>query len=164
MVAGRTAGVSAGHPLTSAAALETLLQGGNAFDAGVTALLVGGVVEQDLYGLGGESLILVYPQAEQKVTSINGQGWAPKGASLDWYRTRNKTLEGAGLDPAVVPGALHGALTVLELWGTMSFAQVAARAIDYAERGFPLRELTARAIEGNLEFVTAWPENQRSWL
>jgi gamma-glutamyltranspeptidase/glutathione hydrolase len=89
LVAGRTAGVSAGHPLTSAAALETLLQGGNAFDAGVTALLVGGVVEQDLYGLGGESLILVYPQAEQKVTSINGQGWAPKGASLDWYRTRS---------------------------------------------------------------------------
>ena len=52
LVAGRTAGVSAGHPLTSAAAFETLLQGGNAFDAGVTALLVGGVVEQDLYGLG----------------------------------------------------------------------------------------------------------------
>lgn len=164
LVAGRTAGVSAGHPLTSAAALETLLQGGNAFDAGVTALLVGGVVEQDLYGLGGESLILVYPQAERKVTSINGQGWAPKGASLDWYHTRNKTLNGAGLDPAVVPGALHGALTVLEHWGTMSFAQVAARAIDYAEHGFPLRELTARAIEGNLDFVTAWPENQRSWL
>ncbi len=27
-----------------------------------------------------------------------------------------------------------------------------------------MRALTARAIEGNLEFVTAWPENQRSWL
>lgn len=36
-VSGRTSGVSAGHPLTSAAALETLSQGGNAFDAGVTA-------------------------------------------------------------------------------------------------------------------------------
>ena len=81
VVAGRTAGVSAGHPLTTAAALETLLRGGNAFDAGVTALLVGGVVEQDLYGLGGEALILVYPQAERTVTSIVGQGWAPKQAS-----------------------------------------------------------------------------------
>ena len=163
-VSGRTAAVSTGHPLTSAAALDTLLRGGNAFDAGVTALLVGGVVEQDLYGLGGEALILVYPNAERRVTSIVGQGWAPKRATLAWYRTRNRDLFGEGLDPAVVPGALHGALTVLERWGTMSFEQVSSRAIDYAEHGFPLRPLTARAIEANLEFVQAWPDNRRAWL
>ena len=51
-VSGPSAGLSTGHPLTSAAAFETLVQGGNAFDAGVTALLVGGVVEQDLFGAG----------------------------------------------------------------------------------------------------------------
>ena len=163
-VSGRTAAVSTGHPLTSAAALETLLLGGNAFDAGVTALLVGGVVEQDLYGLGGEALILVYPQAERRVTSIVGQGWAPKRATLEWYRTRNRDLFGEGLDPAVVPGALHGTLTVLERWGTMSFAQISSRAIDYATHGFPLRPLTARAIEANLEFIEAWPDNERFWL
>src|SRR5688500_11361998 len=84
-VMGRNAGVSAGHPLTTAAAFEVLTRGGNAFDAGVAALLVGGVVEQDLYSLGGEALVLVYPQSERKVTSIVGQGWAPKGATLDWY-------------------------------------------------------------------------------
>ncbi|MEE2636115.1 MAG: hypothetical protein VYE68_02630, partial [Acidobacteriota bacterium] len=48
-VAGPTAGVSAGHPLATAAGFEILVQGGNAFDAGVAALLVGGVVEQDLF-------------------------------------------------------------------------------------------------------------------
>ena len=46
----------------------------------------------------------------------------------------------------------------------MSFEQVAARAIDYAKNGFPLRPLTARSIEANLEFLAAWPENQRYWL
>ena len=163
-VSGTTAGVSAGHPLTTAAAFETLLKGGNAFDAGVTALLVGGVVEQDLYGLGGEALVLVYPAQEGKVTSIVGQGWAPQRASLDWYRSREKDLQGEGLDPAVVPGALHAALTVLERWGTMSFEAVAARAIDYGEHGFPLRPRTARSIEGNLEFFESWPENRRYWL
>jgi gamma-glutamyltranspeptidase/glutathione hydrolase len=105
-VIGRNAGVSAGHPLTTAAhplttaaALEILQQGGNAFDAGVAALLVGGVVEQDLYGIGGEALILVYPQSDGKVTSITGQGWAAAAANVDDYLRDGRTLQGQGLDP-----------------------------------------------------------------
>src|SRR5215813_11370500 len=149
-VMGRNGAVSAGHPLTTAAAFEILTRGGNAFDAGVAALLAGGVVEQDLYSLGGEGLVLVYPVNERKVTSVVGQGWAPKGATIDWYKSRSKTLDGEGLDPAVVPGTLHAALTVLERWGTMSFEQVSARDIEYAEQGFPLRPRTAAAIKNNL--------------
>ena len=144
-VAGPSGGVSAGHPLTTAAAFGILLKGGNAFDAGVTSLLAGGVVEQDLYSLGGEALVLVYPKKEKKVTSIVGQGWAPKAVDVDWYLSRGKTLQGEGLDPAVTPGALHAALTVLEKWGTMSFEEVAAPAIEYAEKGFPMRTSTQRA-------------------
>jgi gamma-glutamyltranspeptidase/glutathione hydrolase len=163
-VIGRHAGVSAGHPLTTAAAFEVLTRGGNAFDAGVAAMLVGGVVEQDLYSLGGEGLVLVYPRSTGNVVAVVGQGWAPKAANIDAYLARGKTLDGAGLDPAVVPGTLHAALTVLERWGTMTFEQVSARAIEYAARGFPLRPLTAQAIEGNLEFFRSWPDNQKYWL
>ena len=163
-VIGRNAGVSAGHPLTTAATLEILQQGGNAFDAGVAALLVGGVVEQDLYGIGGEALILVYPRSERKVTSITGQGWAAASANVDDYLRAGKTLQGQGLNPAVVPGALHAALTVLERWGTMTFEQVAARAIEYAELGFPLRGRTTRSIEREINFINEWPDNQRYWL
>jgi gamma-glutamyltranspeptidase/glutathione hydrolase len=159
-VAGPSGGVSTGHPLTTAAAFGILLKGGNAFDAGVTSLLVGGVLEQDLYSLGGEALVLVYPSKERKVTSIVGQGWAPKAVNVDWYLSRGKTLQGEGLDPAVVPGALHAALTVLEKWGTMSFEQVAAPAIEYAEKGFPLRTSTARAIENQKALFDKWPDNQ----
>jgi gamma-glutamyltranspeptidase/glutathione hydrolase len=163
-VIGRHAGVSAGHPLTTAAAMEILHKGGNAFDAGVAALLVGGVVEQDLYSLGGEALVLVYPRDTKKVVSVVGQGWAPKGATLESYVAQKKTLDGAGLNPTVIPGALHAALTVLERWGTMSFEQVSERAIDYAANGFALRPLTAQAIKGNLDFFKSWPQNQKYWL
>src|SRR3954471_12484091 len=109
-VMGPNAGISAGHPLTTAAAFEILARGGNAFDAGVAALLVGGVVEQDLYSLGGEALVLVYPRTTGKVVAVVGQGWAPEHATIDWYAEHAKTLDGKGLDPAVVPGALHAAL------------------------------------------------------
>jgi len=163
-VMGRNAGVSAGHPLTTAAAVEILMKGGNAFDAGVAAMLVGGVVEQDLYSLGGEGLVLVYPRKTRKVVSVVGQGWAPKAATIDWYVSRGKTMAGSGLDPAVAPGVLHAALTVLERWGTMTFGQVAARAIEYAEHGFPLRPRTAQAIETNRKFIESWPDNRRMWM
>jgi gamma-glutamyltranspeptidase/glutathione hydrolase len=163
-VMGPSGGVSAGHPLTTEAALEVLLKGGNAFDAGVAALLTGGVVEQDLYSLGGEALVLVYPTSEKKVTSIVGQGWAPHAVDVDWYLARHKTLKGEGLDPAVVPGAIHAALTILDRWGTMSFEEVAAPAIRYAEHGFPMRPSTARAIERELPFFEHWPANKQYWL
>ncbi len=163
-VMGPTGGVSTGHPLTTAAAFSILLKGGNAFDAGVASLIAGGVLEQDLYSLGGEALVLVYPKKENKVTSIVGQGWAPKAVDVDWYLSRNKTLDGAGLDPAVVPGALHAALTVLEKWGTMTFAEVAAPGIAYAEHGFPMRNSTARTIRGQLKFMDNWPANKAYWL
>ena len=130
----------------------------------MASLIVGGVLEQDLYSLGGEALVLVYPVAEKKVTSVVGQGWAPKAVDVDWYLSRGKTLQGAGLDPAVVPGALHAALTVLEKWGTMSFETVSARAIEYARDGFPLRQSTADGVVRQLEFFKQWPDNQRYWL
>jgi gamma-glutamyltranspeptidase/glutathione hydrolase len=164
MVAGPTGGVSTGHPLTTAAAFSILLKGGNAFDAGVASLIAGGVLEQDLYSLGGEALVLVYPKKENKVTSIVGQGWAPRAVDVDWYLSRKKSLDGAGLDPAVVPGALHAALTVLEKWGTMSFEEVAAPGIAYAENGFPMRNSTAQAIQRQLKFFENWPDNKKYWL
>jgi gamma-glutamyltranspeptidase/glutathione hydrolase len=163
-VIGRTAAVSTGHPLTTAATLEILHNGGNAFDAGVTAMLVGGVLEQDLYSLGGEGNALLYPKREGKIVSINGQGWAPRFATVEWFTSRNRTMAGIGLDPAVVPGVIHTALTVLERWGTMTFEQVSTRAVDYAENGFPLRPLTTQAIEKNLKFLQTWPDNRAMWL
>jgi gamma-glutamyltranspeptidase/glutathione hydrolase len=162
-VAGPSGGVSTGHPLTTAAAFAILLKGGNAFDAGVASLLAGGVLEQDLYSLGGEALVLVYPKKDGKVTSIVGQGWAPKAVDVDWYLSRKKTLDGAGLDPAVVPGAIHAALTVLERWGTMSFEEVAASAIAYAEHGFPMRNSTARSIRNEQKLFDQFPGNKAFW-
>ena len=60
-----------------------------------------------------------------------------------------------------MPGALHAALTVLDRWGTMSFEQVATPAIDYAERGFPLRVSTARAIVNQKPLIDKWPTTRR---
>ena len=76
--------MSTGHPLTTAAAFGILLKGGNAFDAGVAALLAGGVLEQDLYSLGGEALVLRLPETGTQgyVGRRPGLGSARSGRGL----------------------------------------------------------------------------------
>ena len=106
--------------------------------------------------------MLVYPP-EDKGHLHRRPGLGAEGLDVNWYLSRGKSLEGSGLDPAVVPGALHAALTVLEKWGTMSFEQVAAPAIDYAEKGFPLRTSTARSIVNQKALFDQWPDNQKYW-
>ena len=161
-VMGPSGGVSTGHPLTTAAAFGILLKGGNAFDAGVAALLAGGVLEQDLYSLGGEALVLVYPKKDAKVTSIVGQGWAPHAVDVDWYLSRQKNLQGEGLDPAVVPGRAacraHGARAMghdeLRRRGGSGDRLRGARLSDAVEHGTrdsePARVLRALAGEQDL--------------
>ena len=161
---GPSGGVSTGHPLTTAAAFGILLKGGNAFDAGVASLLAGGVLEQDLYSLGGEALVLVYPKKEDKVTSIVGQGWAPNAVDVDWYLSRKKTLHGEGLDPAVVPGRAacraHRAREVghdeLRRGGGAGDWLRRARLPDAQQHG-------ARD-PAQLKFFERWPGNKKYWL
>ena len=160
-VMGRNAGVSAGHPLTTAAALETLQKGGNAFDAGVAAH-----ARRRRRRAGSRTVSAARGScssiraAAARSSRLSARAGRRKARPSTGITSRGKTLAGVGLDPAVVPGVLHAALTVLERWGTMSFEQVAARAIDYAEHGFPLRPRTTQAIDANRKFIESWPDNQ----
>ena len=164
-VAGRNGGVSAGHPLTTAAAFEILTKGGNAFDAGVAALLVGGVVEQDLYSLGGEALVLVYPQSEGKVTSIVGQGWAPKGATIDWYTTARQDAGRRGSrscgDSRCAARRAHGPRKLGNDDRSSRCRRVRSNTRAKVSRCV---RAPRTPIKGNLEFFKSWPDNQRYWL
>jgi len=75
--------VSSGSPVVSFVATEVLKKGGNAADAGITALFTAMVVEHTHHSLGGESAILYYSAKEKKVYAINGVGTAPKLATRE---------------------------------------------------------------------------------
>jgi len=46
----------------------------------------------------------------------------------------------------------------------MSFEEVATPAIEYAEKGFPMRQSTAQSIRNQLKFFERWPDNRKYWL
>src|SRR5262250_3077242 len=79
-VRGRLGVVAAGRQFAAEAAMQMLLRGGNAADAGVAATFAAAVTEISHFGLGGEVPIVLYLADCQEAFVINGQGPAPAAA------------------------------------------------------------------------------------
>jgi gamma-glutamyltranspeptidase/glutathione hydrolase len=158
--------VASTHWLASATGMSVLERGGNAFDAAVAAGFVLQVAEPHLNGPGGEVPILLWSEAEQKVSVVCGQGVAPAAATVDRYTELGLDIvPGTGLLAATVPGAFGGWMLMLERWGTWRPADVLAPAIHYAEHGIPVLEriaATIASVEGL--FREDWPTSAATWL
>jgi gamma-glutamyltranspeptidase/glutathione hydrolase len=148
VIRGREAAVSSMKAEATEAARRILAAGGNAFDAAVGGQAALGVTDFSLNGVGSDAVLLVYNAREKKVYSINAEPKAPKLATIDWYEKNNggKIPESDGLLSGGLPGVVDAWYTLLDRWGTMSFAQVLQPAIDLAENGFPLSEYGASYI------------------
>jgi len=176
LVMGRRGVVAAGHPLVAEAGLRVLEKGGNAIDAGVAAVLAASVVEMDGFGAGGECPILIRPQGKV-VVAIDGDGTAPKLATLDYYlslrpedlRLADVATISKGKIPAygplsaIVPSAIDALLVSLEKYGTMSFADVAQPAIELAQ-GFPLDSRFSQMISYYQSTLEKWPDAGKVYL
>lgn len=135
---------TSGNPLTTAAGIRVLARGGNAIDAGVAAAVAAAVLEPTAaYSLATEVAALIYDAKSQQVVAVNGQGCAPKKATIDLFKARGKTLVPVGPDPDAplsftLPGAIDAWAIALERYGRLSLGEVLQPAIEYAEQGFPM--------------------------
>ncbi|MER6944820.1 gamma-glutamyltransferase family protein [Nonomuraea sp. NPDC000554] len=158
--------VASTHWLASATGMGVLERGGNAFDAAVAAGFVLQVAEPHLNGPAGEVPILLWSEAEQKVSVVCGQGVAPAAATIDRFTDLGlDVVPGTGLLAATVPGAFGGWMLMLERWGTWSLADVLAPAIHYAEHGVPVLERISATIASVAQLFTEdWPTSAATWL
>src|SRR5688500_14250847 len=131
--------VAAGHYLAAAIGLRLLEHGGNAVDAGVAAGIALAVPQPQRNGIGGEVPILIRRAALGETFAVNGQGWAPRRATIDWFRERGIALIPAdGFLPATVPAAFGSWCAALERFGTATIEDVLGPSVELAESGFPL--------------------------
>ena len=137
--------VAAGRTFTVEAGSRLLAAGGNAIDAGVASILAGAVVEISHFGLGGEAPIIIYSARDRRVVVINGQGSAPRAANPALFAGRS-AIPGNGPLGATVPAVIDSAAIALAQYGTRSFSDVAAPAIELAD-GFPMYEFLSRYLE-----------------
>ncbi|MDQ6704396.1 MAG: gamma-glutamyltransferase, partial [Acidobacteriota bacterium] len=175
---GTHAGLAAGSEYATDAGLRISYRGGNAVDVGVAIMFAAAVTEYSHFGFGGEAPILVRT-ADGKVHSIAGVGTMPKLATPELFRTRRLMpgeitsppekggLKGmvpvAGLMPALVPGMVDAGLVALREYGTKSFGEVIATAIDLAD-GAPIDEMRAGAIDRSRRFFELWPASKQHFM
>ncbi|MEX2450241.1 MAG: gamma-glutamyltransferase family protein [Rhodospirillales bacterium] len=137
-IRGRFGVVTSTHWLATAAGMNILEQGGNAFDAACAVAFAQQVVEPHLNGPGGEAPVVLFDAKSQQVKVICGHGPAPQAATIEHFQNAGVTVvPGSGLLPGCVPGAFGAWMTLLRDYGTMSVRDVLTRAIDYARNGYP---------------------------
>ena len=142
-VFGARAMISSGHPLATEAGLRALRNGGNAFDAVVTAAAVIAVVEPGTNQVGGDVFALCLPAGAEDPDAINSSGPSPAGLTVDAF---GDEIPPYGINAATVPGAVSAWQTILDRYGSISLADALGPAIEYAHGGVPVDPDTAQAI------------------
>jgi gamma-glutamyltranspeptidase len=159
--------VAGGHPLAAQTGLDILKSGGNAVDAAVGAGLVAAVVMPEMCGLGGDLFAVLHDPASGRTVSVQGSGIVSRRATLDQMRraadTAGPALRGRGPLSVSVPGMVHGYFTLLESFGSKSFAELVAPAIQYAE-GYPISPVGVSYIDKFAELLTAFPSSAKVFL
>src|SRR5512146_230199 len=82
---GTRGAIAAGMETATEAGMRMYTSGGNAVDAGISAMFAASVTELSHFGMGGAAPILIRTK-DGKVRSIAGVGTMPKMATADFFR------------------------------------------------------------------------------
>ncbi|MEX4004869.1 gamma-glutamyltransferase family protein [Paraburkholderia sp. EG285A] len=145
-VRGRKHGIATGHYLATQAGYSILEAGGNAVDAGVCAGITINVLESQQCSFSGVAPMIVYMRELGQAVSIDGLGTWPAAITPDYFAKRGHKFVPDGILLSVVSAAPAAWLEALKRYGTMSFEDVATKAIDYARDGFPIHAEMAHTL------------------
>ncbi len=152
-----------GKPLAATAGAAIFQQGGNAVDA-ACAMIAATSTMWDVLSWGGETQALIYHPVEKKVIAINALGYAPTGATVEYYKSQGMDYPPQyGPLAATTPGTPGGIMTMLAEYGTMSLEQVLKPSMELA-KGYPIEAQTANAIEAQKGRIKQWPYSKKIFL
>ncbi len=165
VIRGQDCAVSSMKAQATAAAVEILDAGGNAFDAAVAGQAVLALVDPAMNGIGADALLLVYDAEAEQVYSINAEGMARALATIEWYEEHNngELPRSDGLLAASTPGVVDAWYILLDRWGTMTFEQTLRRAIAVAAEAFPISEGVSRTI-ANSSKIRKYPTTMEVYM
>jgi len=165
VVRGTQYAVSSMEPQSTQVAEQILRAGGNAFDAVVAGQAVLGLVQPSMNGIGGDAVLLIWDAKARKVVSIDAEGTAPKLATIEWFKKNRggKLPVDETLLAGTVPGVVDAWYLMLSRWGTMTFEQTLAPAIELAEKGFPVSEAFSHVI-ATTKALAKYPTSRKVYM
>lgn len=161
VITGKRGIVAAGRHYSVYGGVRILQQGGNAVDVGVATVFAAAVTEISHFGFGGEAPAIIYDARSQNVVVINGQGTAPKAATVDLFKAKGK-IDANGPLGATLPAVLDAMALALQNYGTMSLSQVLQPAIDLAD-GFPMYEYLSHYMQQEKKNCEAWKTTMETY-
>jgi len=133
--------VVSSNKIASEIGMHILQEGGNAVDAAIATGLALAVVHPAAGNIGGGGFMIVYT-AKGEVTTFDFREKAPLAASATMYLDSAgqyiHNLNHDGWLAIGVPGTIAGFDLARKRFGTKSWKQLAAPAVDLAEDGIPL--------------------------
>jgi gamma-glutamyltranspeptidase / glutathione hydrolase len=157
--------VASEHPLASQAGASILARDGNAVDAAIAANAVMGVVAPMMNGIGGDLFAIVYDASSGDLHGINGSGWAPETLTIEGLRATGVTsMPQTGVLSVTVPGAVAAWGMLADRFGRMSLSDHLWPAVQIADQGFPVPEITAAEWASAQALLRADPEATRVFL
>lgn len=164
--------IVAPQPEAVNAGAEVLRAGGNAVDAAVTTAFAQGVVDPHQCGIGGYLLAQIDPAGDGHPIMIDAPARAGAKATPDmferdligpsptgWGFAVKGKRNSVGYESICTPGTVAGLAQILERWGTISWEEAIAPAIEIAERGYVVHNALAWAFRLRLR-----SESETSWI
>lgn len=144
--------VATQHYLATEAGIEMLAAGGNAIDAAVAAAFALGVVEPAASGLGGQTMMTIHLEANNRKFCLDGGSRAPN-------RTPPGELERSeqlrGHRATTVPSTPAVLSWALKNYGTMELAVVLKPSIRLAQEGYRISPLQHYLTRRELKHLKA---------
>ena len=152
-----------GKPLAATAGSMVFQKGGNAVDA-ACAMLAATCTMWDVLSWGGETQALIYNPNTKKVIAISAMGFAPTGATPEFFKGKGFSYPPEyGPLAATTPGTPGGICLMLANYGSMSLKEVLAPAMNLAA-GYPIDAQTANGIERGKAMIKTWPYSKKVLL
>ncbi len=166
-----TNGAIATHSNLSSITAHNILNDdkGNAFDAAAGAMLVEGLVNPQMFGMGGEGVMILKPK-DQSPLVLNGNTISPKKFNFLNLVSRGYTeVPDEGILCAGVPAAFSSIFRMLQLYGKLDFRTISKYAKEYAKEGYPLHtgiinqnKFGLKSLKG--KFIKEWKNSAKLYL
>ncbi|MBC7236062.1 MAG: gamma-glutamyltransferase, partial [Chloroflexi bacterium] len=143
--------IVAPQPIAVEEGAKVLMAGGNAVDAAVVCAFVQSIVSPHSCGIGGYALLTLHKDGRRLALDapalagslVTPDMWVDKVIQPNpdgWGFFLEDKVNDVGYRSICTPGMVRGLATILERWGTLSWAQALEPAIRVAEEGFVVGE------------------------